>query len=42
MSISNLLDLAFLGVGGGLLLGGITWIIGFAFSLACNIFKNLS
>lgn len=40
MSISDLLDLAFLGTGCGMLLGGITWIIGFAVSLACNILKK--
>lgn len=40
MSISDLLNLAFLGTGYGMLLGGITWIIGFAVSLACNIIKS--
>lgn len=40
--IVELLKIGFLGTGGGMLLCGISWIIGFAVSLACNIFKNLS
>ncbi len=40
--LNELLQVGFLGLGGGMLLCGIAWIIGFGFSLACNIFKNLS
>ena len=42
ITVNEILNLAFLGVGGGMLLTGIAWIIGFAVSLACNIFKNLN
>lgn len=38
----QLLNLGFLGMAGGMLLCGVTWVIGFGFSLACNIFKNLN
>ena len=40
--ISQLMELGFLGMSGGLLLCGVSWVIGFGFSLACNIFKNLN
>lgn len=39
--LNELFDIAFLGMGGGMLLTGVAWIIGFGVSLACNIFKNL-
>lgn len=40
MEIPELMQLGFLGLGGGMLLTGICWIVGLAFSLACNIFSK--
>lgn len=40
--LNELFDLAFLGVGGGMLLCGISWLLGLAVSLACNILKSIT
>ena len=40
MDLSEIIQIGFAGVGGGMLLTGICWIVGLAFSLACNIFSK--
>lgn len=39
--LNELFDLAFLGVGGGMLLTGISWLIGLGVSCAISIFKKM-
>lgn len=40
MTIVELMQIGFLGVGGGMLLCGICWIVGTAVSYACNIISK--
>lgn len=35
--LPNYLEIAFVGMGGGLLLSGICWLIGLGYSLCCNL-----
>lgn len=37
MTLADTMQLAFLGMGGGMALTGICWIVGMAVSYACNI-----
>lgn len=38
--LSELFNMALLGVGGGLLLSGLVWLIGLAYSLGINLIKS--
>lgn len=38
--LEELFNLAFIGMGGGILLSGLCWLIGLGYSLALNLIKN--